>query len=53
MGKTVVVTGAGGVLCSTLAEALAKEGHKIAVLDLKREAAEKETAELRGFAPDN
>jgi len=29
------------VLCSTLAEALAKEGHKIAVLDLKKEAADK------------
>ncbi|MGB6152586.1 MAG: SDR family oxidoreductase [Pricia sp.] len=39
--KTIVLTGAGGVLCSTLAEALAKEGHKIAVLDLKKEAADK------------
>ncbi|WP_396635741.1 SDR family oxidoreductase [Maribacter sp. R77961] len=37
--KVVVLTGAGGVLCSTLALALAKEGHKIAVLDLKKEAA--------------
>lgn len=37
--KVVVITGAGGVLCSTLAEALAKEGHKIAVLDLKLDAA--------------
>ena len=34
-----MVTGAGGVLCSTLAEALAKEGHKLAILDLKEEAA--------------
>ena len=34
MSKTIVLTGAGGVLCSTLAVALAKEGHKIAVLDL-------------------
>ena len=41
MSKVVVLTGAGGVLCSTLAEALAKQGHKIAVLDLKLEAAEK------------
>ncbi len=39
--KVVVVTGAGGVLCSTLAVSLAKEGHKIAVLDLKIEAAQK------------
>ena len=39
MSKTIVLTGAGGVLCSTLAEALAKKGHKIAVLDLREEAA--------------
>lgn len=41
MSKVVVLTGAGGVLCSTLALALAKEGHKIAVLDLRKEAADK------------
>ena len=41
MSKTIVLTGAGGVLCSTLAEALAKEGHKIAVLDLRIQAADK------------
>jgi NAD(P)-dependent dehydrogenase (short-subunit alcohol dehydrogenase family) len=41
MSKTIVLTGAGGVLCSTLAEALAKEGHNIAVLDLRKEAADK------------
>lgn len=40
MKKTIVLTGAGGVLCSTLAEALAKEGHRIAVLDLRKEAAD-------------
>ena len=40
MSKVVVVTGAGGVICSTLAKALAKQGYKIAVLDLKKEAAE-------------
>lgn len=39
MSKIVVLTGAGGVLCSTLAVALAKQGHKIAVLDLKKDAA--------------
>lgn len=38
--KVVVLTGAGGVLCSTLALALAQQGHKIAVLDLKKEAAQ-------------
>jgi NAD(P)-dependent dehydrogenase (short-subunit alcohol dehydrogenase family) len=41
MSKTIVLTGAGGVLCSTLAVALAKEGYNIAVLDLRKEAAEK------------
>ncbi|WP_298951703.1 SDR family oxidoreductase [uncultured Nonlabens sp.] len=39
MYKTIVLTGAGGVLCSTLAHALAKQGHRIAVLDLRKEAA--------------
>ncbi|MFH4963372.1 SDR family oxidoreductase [Gaetbulibacter sp. M235] len=47
MSKIVVLTGAGGVLCSTLAKALAKQGHKIAVLDLKFEAAEKVADEIK------
>ncbi len=38
-GKTVVVTGAGGVLCSMFAEALSKTGAKIALLDLNEDAA--------------
>ena len=46
MSKIVVLTGAGGVLCSTLAKAMAKEGHKIAVLDLKLESAEKVANEI-------
>ena len=46
MSKVIVVTGAGGVLCSTLAKALAKEGHKIAVLDLRIEAANKVADEI-------
>ncbi|SHI32331.1 SDR family oxidoreductase [Algibacter luteus] len=40
MNKTIVLTGAGGVLCGTLAKALAKEGNNIAVLDLRKEAAD-------------
>lgn len=40
MSKVVVLTGAGGVLCGTLAKALADQGHKIAVLDLRKEAAD-------------
>lgn len=46
MGKTVVVTGAGGVLCSSFAKALAKEGNKIALLDLNLEAAQKVADEI-------
>lgn len=47
MSKTIVLTGAGGVLCSTLALALAKRGHKIAVLDLKLETAETVVDEIK------
>ena len=46
MSKVIVLTGAGGVLCSTLAKALAKEGHRIAVLDLREEAAQKIAGEI-------
>lgn len=46
MSKTVVVTGAGGVLCSSFAKALAKQGHKIALLDLNVDAAQKVADEI-------
>ncbi|MDP5077384.1 MAG: SDR family NAD(P)-dependent oxidoreductase, partial [Nonlabens sp.] len=46
MPKTIVLTGAGGVLCSTLAVALAKQGHQIAVLDLRKEAADAVAKEI-------
>ncbi len=39
-GKVVVVTGAGGVLCSDFAKAYAKAGAKVALLDLNEEAAQ-------------
>ena len=39
-GKVAVVTGAGGVLCSMMAEALAMCGAKVALLDLNQAAAE-------------
>ena len=42
--KVVVVTGAGGVLCSMFAEAMANTGAKVALLDLNGDAA-KEYAE--------
>lgn len=38
-GKVAVVTGAGGVLCSMMAHALAASGAKVALLDLNEEAA--------------
>ncbi len=38
-GKVAVVTGAGGVLCSAFAEALAMNGAKVALLDLNEAAA--------------
>jgi len=40
-GKVIVVTGGGGVLCGTMAKALADAGAKIAVLDLAEAAAAK------------
>jgi len=39
-GKVAVITGAGGALCGAMAEALAAIGVKVALLDLKLEAAE-------------
>lgn len=38
--KVVVITGGGGVLCSVMAEELAKWGAKVAILDLKLENAQ-------------
>jgi NAD(P)-dependent dehydrogenase (short-subunit alcohol dehydrogenase family) len=39
-GKVAVVTGGGGVLCSAISQALARVGVKVAVLDLRLEAAQ-------------
>lgn len=46
-GKVAVVTGAGGVLCSMFAKALAKNGAKVALLDLNLDAAEAFAKEIR------
>ena len=40
-GKVVVITGAGGVLCGTMAKAFAQAGAKVAALDLNEAAAQK------------
>lgn len=40
MSKVVVITGAGGVLCSSFAKEMARVGHKVALLDLNEAAAQ-------------
>lgn len=45
--KVIVITGAGGILCSGFAQALAQDGHKVALLDLNLESAEKFAAQIR------
>ena len=45
-GKTAVVTGGGGVLCSGFSKALAACGAKVAILDLRKEAADKVANEI-------
>ena len=44
--KVVVITGAGGVICSTLAKAVGACGAKVALLDLNKEAAQKWADEI-------
>ena len=54
-GKVAVVTGGGGILCGAMAKELARQGMKVAVLDLRLEAAQKVVDEIEaaggtGFA---
>ncbi len=44
--KVAVITGAGGVLCSMFAKAIAKTGAKVALLDFNKEMADKYAAEI-------
>ena len=46
-GKTAVVTGGGGILCGEMARALAAAGAKVAILDLKKEAADRAAEGIR------
>jgi len=46
-GKVIAITGGGGVLCGTMAKALAKAGAKIVVLDLIEAAAKKVADEIK------
>ncbi|NMC39736.1 MAG: SDR family NAD(P)-dependent oxidoreductase, partial [Bacteroidales bacterium] len=45
-GKIAVITGGAGIICSSMARALASQGVKTAVLDLNQEAAERVAAEI-------
>lgn len=45
-GRVAVVTGGGGVLCGNFAKTLAKQGAKVAVLDLNEAAAQKVADEI-------
>lgn len=45
-GRVAVVTGGGGVLCAGFAKSLAKQGVKVAVLDLNEAAAQKVADEI-------
>ena len=51
-GKTAVVTGGGGVLCSGFSKTLAAAGARVAVCDLRLEAAEKVADDIRGNGGD-
>ncbi len=46
-GKVVVITGAGGVLCGTMAKAFAQAGAKVAALDLNEAAVQALAEECR------
>lgn len=46
-GRVAVVTGGGGVLCSTFSKALASCGARVAVLDLNLEAAQRVAEDIR------
>jgi NAD(P)-dependent dehydrogenase (short-subunit alcohol dehydrogenase family) len=46
--KLAVITGAGGVLCSTFAKSLAGDGFKVALLDLNLQMAQKVAYEITG-----
>ena len=45
-GRVAVITGGGGVLCSGFAKDLASFGVKVAVLDLREDAAQKVVDEI-------
>lgn len=46
-GRVAVITGGGGVLCGGFAKDLARQGMRVAILDLRLEAAEKVADEIK------
>ena len=44
--KVIAITGAGGIICSAFAKALAENGAKVALLDINEEAAQKYADEI-------
>ena len=44
--KVIAITGAGGIICSAFAKALAKEGAKVALLDINYDAAKQYADEI-------
>jgi len=46
-GEVIAITGGAGVLCSTMARALAARGAAVALLDIDEKAAEREAAAIR------
>lgn len=49
-GKVAIVTGAGGGFGEGIARVFASEGARVAVLDIRRDAAERVAGEIGGFA---
>lgn len=51
-GKVVVITGAGGVLCGTMARQMAKLGARVALLDIRLENTQQIANEIVAFGGD-
>ena len=51
-GQVAVITGAGGIICGTMAREMAKKGAKIALLDLFLESAQKIADEINAAGGD-
>ncbi|MCC8020341.1 MAG: SDR family oxidoreductase [Rikenellaceae bacterium] len=51
-GKVAVITGAGGVLGSSIARSFASQGAKIAALDIRKENVDRVVAELKEINPE-